>query len=238
MSRTNDGNEPHFVPHAVDRQGPSIVVPGEPQHVYSPYKLDEVCETGIDIRVIGRVIMGVLITHFSDEQNIRYPSVRPYLWDEDPQRSKIRIALNTRWDAAQAGKSPTLIVSRGQMQMQELSIGGFRSLDGGNRVQGEMVDISYTVGVYCQADGLHEYLTSEVLYALTAQFALLRRHLPFHKLRTTGVTGVEPAQDKGDHWLKSVVGCGASFEYIWQECEGLRDDTEYCVGVSARQPTL
>ena len=242
MPRPYDGNEPHFIPRQVGRDGPAVVLPGDFVHSYSPYDLDEICEGGIDLRAVGRLMMGLLITHFSDEDNIRYPNVRPYLWHEQPEHSRVRIALNTRWDPANAGQTPTLIVKRGQLQSQAQVLNDFQSRTRKPEKQPvrrytRMTELQYAVGIYSQADGLQESLTDEVFSALTSQFTFLRRKWPFHGMEVVGVSGVLPAEDRGDHWLKTDIVCSFTYEYKWFECDTWREAQDYCIRVAAGQPS-
>lgn len=222
MPRPTDGNEPHFIPRKVDQADEAIIGgPPDDPAVYLPYNFSEICDRGFSQRILGRVLMGTLISHFMDADNIVDPNLSDFVWTSDPDTTGIDIRLNTRWDPRVAGKKPCLTVMRGNAQLLEGSLGDRANptADGLQAYYGQMQG-QFAIRVSAQADGVVERLTDEVFYLLVAQLTFLREHWSFHHLRPSTIS--QPSPDKiGDHLFHVDIGVEYQYEFTWTRCTGV-----------------
>lgn len=232
MSILDDGNEPHFVPRAVVQNGPAVVYgAGDNGHVHTAYDLADICANGINSRVIGRLIMGTLISHFSAAENIVYDPVKQYIYSDDPAESKIRIALNTTWDDAAAGNTPSIIVARGESGSVQRAIHDYAGRNADNvRTFMRHMQTNYAVYVSAKGDGALEYLVDEVFFMLHAQFSLLREKLPLHRADVTSISAPQPTQ-QGDHRFVCAIGMTFVYEFGWAHCPSTATALEYLISV-------
>lgn len=239
MPRYDDGNEPHFIPQKAE-QVDEVIVGGEPDDpsVYSPYNFDEICSDGWSPRVIGKIVMGVLISHFMDAANIRDTWLQEFVWTSDPNTSKIRIAMNTHWDSRQAGQVPSLNVKQGPFKSQQISLGDRNYYSRADQQQNyaRHGEGAYSVVVSGKSDGFVIRLATEVFHLFNAQFSFIRETYPLHRLEATGMTGAQPS-DRGDHLFIAQVGVGYAYEFGWARCDAAVADRSFNVSVNAQELT-
>lgn len=155
--------------------------------------------------VVTGLLRQLLITHFSDAENIEEPQLRQKFkddntWKHDPngdQDSGILIESITRWTPSSSNKRPSILIKRNSWQWQKIGIGdkaGVNLMEGSHSFTG-LWQGSHTL--YCLAAwGLEtELLAMEVVKFLLHFSPWIREQMSFKKFYIAEVGGVGEVQE-------------------------------------------
>lgn len=192
---------------------------GEPQvNTYDYSFILGACEHGMDNQSMNKLIMRILKSHFSRPQNIFNPFLKPFIYDSNPQISKIRIAMNTTFSPeADSSKLPAIIVKRAAQRRSRIVIGDTGELR--KKMQGIYDYTRMNVGSHkllciAQGDGFMEALAEEVFYVLTCLSPYIRTWFPIHNFEpvTMGEIGFF---DSVGRTLGIPIELSYAYEYSW-----------------------
>lgn len=185
-------------------------------------RIRTLCDVGLSPRMLSGVLMRMLKQHFADPDLILTPSLRQYVYNDDPLKSKIRIVKSTLFDPATAGQFPALVVKRLPLQSQRHSIGDRTVGVGANTRDEQMRGITqhsrFITGahrVFCiaEAEAESEDLAQEVFDFFSFLSPAVVSHLPFHDFAVIAMG------EQGDLDDASAVGVPVdiayAYEYAW-----------------------
>lgn len=187
--------------------------------------LDEVstlCQVGMTPRVVTGLLIRILKNHFADPTLIMDPKLQQYVWDENSQKSKIRIVQNAYFDAKSAGQLPALIVGRGALQSKRISMddrtqnmlsGTDAALSGFQRYT-RFHEVQFTITAITEVLGEADDLATEVFDTLTYLSPMMTERLPFHDFQVVGMGPVGALTETGTQ-LAVPIQLTAVYEYAW-----------------------
>lgn len=194
---------------------PPVTTPEEPLPDYLDTSV--VCPRGFDNLAMDNLIITALKNHFSQPDCIFYDNVKPFIWLPDANESKIRIVMNTNFDAAQSGQMPALVVKRGRQKMQRAVMGdlGERLGDDGNaQSYVRFQQGSHRILCLATADGFSEALAYEVYDFFNKESPVLRSYLPIHDFQVDGMSELGILEDLGQTFAVAIDILYV-FEYGW-----------------------
>ncbi len=161
--------------------------------------------------------MGILKNHFSHEENIFRDSLKEYLYDPDPTKTKIRIVMNTQWDPNNAGQLPSIIVKRGKQKSNRAMMGdradNRRSTEGINDYA-RFVQGFHRILCVGELDGQTEQLGNEVWDLFHFLSPILYSEYPLHDFQPNEFSEMGILDDVGSS-LAIAVSCNYAYEYAW-----------------------
>lgn len=168
-------------------------------------RVSSLCSYGMRPHVVTGLLRQLLITHFSDPNNIEEPQLRQKFESDEAWKPDINgqgdggilIESITRWTPNSSNKRPAILIKRNAWQWQKLGLGdkvGFNPFEGTNSYTG-LWQGSHTL--YCLAAwGLEtELLTMEVVKFLLHFSPWIREQMGFQRFLITEVGGVGEVQE-------------------------------------------
>ena len=174
------------------------------------------CPSGMTPLLLDKLFIRALKQHFGNPDNIQNPDLKQYVYPDGPD-SKIRIVLNTVWDATQAGQIPAIIVKRGPQQSSRVAIG-----DRGERVDGSDGEMSFTRTIQGShrilavggTDGTAEALGFEIFGFLTCISPIVRTYVPVLNFEVTGMGEMGLLDEQGRAFAIPIQSVYA-YEHGW-----------------------
>ena len=178
--------------------------------------VSRVCPRGFDTRTLDLLLMRLLRNHFSKPDCILHETVKPFVYSDDPNESKISIQMNTTV-ALNPDKLPQLTVKRGAQRASRMVMG-----DRGEEQDWEAGEERYsrfmqgTHQIFCTAagDGFTEDLANEVFDFLNAVSPVLRTDLPLHDFQVSGMSELGIVEELATS-LGVVIEVAYVYEYSW-----------------------
>jgi hypothetical protein len=168
-------------------------------------KVSAICSYGMRPHVVTGLLRQLLITHFSDPNNIEERQLRQKFKDDSAwkpdangeNKSGILIESITRWTPNSSNKRPAVLIKRNSWQWQKIGLGdsvGYNPFEGGHNYTG-LWQGSHTL--YCLAAwGLEtELLAMEVVKFLLHFSPWIREQMGFKKFYIHEVGGVGEVQE-------------------------------------------
>lgn len=163
------------------------------------------CSYGMRPHVMTGLLRQLLITHFSDPNNIEEPRIRRHVetlgtWkpaDQGADTGGILIESITRWLPNTADKRPAILIKRNGWKWLRQGIG---DLSGQNDYTGESKyagfwEGSHTLFCLCPSGVETEFLTTEVVKFLINFSPLIREQMDLHKFIVSEVGGIGEVQE-------------------------------------------
>lgn len=163
------------------------------------------CSYGMRPHVMTGLLRQLLMTHFSDPNNIEEPKIRRHVetlgtWkpaDDGVNSGGILIESITRWLPNTADKRPAILIKRNGWRWTRQGIG---DLSGQNEYTGEKNYAGFWEGshtLFCLApNGVEtEFLTTEVVKFLITFSPLIREQMDLHKFIVSEVGGIGEVQE-------------------------------------------
>lgn len=163
------------------------------------------CSYGMRPHVMTGFLRQLLMTHFSDPNNIEEPKIRRHVetlgtWkpaDQGTDSGGILIESITRWLPNTADKRPAILIKRNSWRWLRQGIG---DLTGKNDYTGESSYAGFWEGshtLFCLApSGVEtEFLTTEVVKFLINFSPLIRDQMDLHKFIVSEVGGIGEVQE-------------------------------------------
>lgn len=190
-----------------------VSTPVDPQATaltYAWWDLTGLCPNGLDPRSVERIIMKLLVSHFSNPANISSQSLiaAGCVFNENPNVSGIRIVPFSIWDAATGNRKPSLVIKRGQLAAERIAVGD-RTVHSGDSpsdryaftrlIRGEHIIVCGS-----QMNGEIDELAVEAFTALMGMSPAVRMLLPFQDFSVSAMSGVELADDLGNAYSTSI----------------------------------
>lgn len=212
-SRCSDGygSQTDIEPETIEIDTPSGVIR------YDWTDVSHICPRGFDNNILNILFMRLLKNHFSKPDCIFYEAVKQFVYDEDPQKSGIRIVMNTTFDPAQEEQMPSIIVKRGNQKPQRVVMGdrGERAewLDGEERYT-RFITGNHRLLIAGYGDGFVEDLAQEVFDFLNAVSPVMRTDLPFHDFQIGPMTELGVMAELGNRFAVAIDVI-YTYEYSW-----------------------
>jgi hypothetical protein len=175
------------------------------------------CALGLSPLGITTILTKLLTTHFSDPDTIMSPSLKQYVWSQDPQVSKLRITQATRFDPRSTGQFPALVIKRGN-QVSERKVLGDQgdSEDPRWAETGEVPYLRFMQGEHqvfavAEVDGEAEDLGIEVFEALTYLSPQILGAYMFMNFEVVGLSELGLLEEMGNK-----VGTSVSIRYAYE----------------------
>lgn len=151
-------------------------------------RLDAFCAQFWDPNLMTGALIDLIRQLFSAPQNLRYKVLRAYIWNGDPQVTKIAIESNTAWTPELVNRRPSVVVGRNEYESMKLGLGDLAGRD--RHFQNEYATAwvgSHTI--YCGAGtgAMADHLSGEVIRYLTRFGPVLRDVFKLLKFRITNV---------------------------------------------------
>jgi len=203
---------------------PTLEVPGEGTFVvrHGFDAISTLCQVGMTPRVVTGLLIRLLKNHFSDADLIMDPKLQKYIWDENSQKSKIRIVQNAYFDAKNAGQLPAIVVGRGALQSKRVSMddrtqnmmGDAEAAMTGFQRYTRFHQVEFKITVITEVLGEADDLATEVFDTLTFLSPMMTERLPFHDFQVVGMGPVGALSDTGTQ-LAVPIQLTAVYEYAW-----------------------
>lgn len=195
--------------------GYSVTTPSaEFNQTYNWADLSAYCPRGLDMTSIEKILFQLVVSHFSDPTRIINPDLRYLVYTSNPETTKLRVALNTSFDLANAQKLPAVILKRGEQKFGRISLN-----DRGERTytpqSGVFPFVRRVEGVHLllavsSVSGEVEQLATELVDMFTCLSPVMRSELPFADFEVAGVGEIQQSDELGN---RPIVGVQLVYKY-------------------------
>jgi hypothetical protein len=188
--------------------------------LYDWTSIQGICPKGFDIRSLDKLIFKLVSGHFASADTIINSSLKKYIYTNDPNTTKIRIAYNTRFAPASDERTPAIIIKR-------LAQAGNRIVIGDRSEERDPSEIENGIARYVRqvqgghrlvaistVDGEAEALAAECWEFLNCLSPILRRILPLHDFQVMNMGELGIMQDMGN-LLGVPIDLAYIYEYAW-----------------------
>ena len=203
---------------------PELEVPGDGTFVIR-HGLDAIatiCQVGMTPRVVTGLLIKTLRNHFQDPSLIMDPKLQQYVWNQDSQKSKIRIVQNAQFDAKSGGQFPAVVIGRGNLESKRLAMDDkaqFATESVENSMAGiqkyvrfHMVD--FVVTSISETLGEADDLAQEIFDTFSYLSPVMTSQLPFHDFQVVGM-GPIGALTETAVMLAVPIHLKVVYEYSW-----------------------
>jgi len=172
------------------------------------------CPAGLTMTAVTNIIMQLLVTHFSNPDNIINPNLKSLIYNPNPAMTKIVININTTYAPVQSTTLPALIIKRNEQDTQRIVMGDLsESKDDPalglvpftRKVRG-----THTIMAITPFPGVTEELAQEVYEFLTCLSPILRTQQLFADFQVVAVSEVQIVEELGN---RTMVGIQVLYEY-------------------------
>ena len=190
----------------------------------SPYSLPEdassVCSTGLLPHILTGIFLQIVRHHFSVPENIIQLPLRRYVWHPDIPQCKIAVEAEYNWTPAALQQRPAVVVKRGDLKSEKLSIGNV--FHGPPEEEGFAEDRmivafqgSHTLFCCGRTGTEAELLGAEVAYELLEFSQIIRQQFNLMLFDLHQIGQVHRLQESHDHFAVPIT-LAYAFSHGWR----------------------